>query len=82
MQFFGVLPMTGRQLMFGILGFVALFVVLGAKWEEGAAFFAAMGLAALLLSERWSPAAAWKRWRVKRARAHLRSVAPPKKWVN
>src|SRR5262245_6921762 len=31
-QFFGVLPMTGRQLTYGIIGFVALFILVGQAW--------------------------------------------------
>lgn len=70
-QFFGVLPMTGRQLMFGILGFVALFVLLGRQWELAAAYAAAMGLAALLASGRWNPRLWWYRLRHRRARSSL-----------
>jgi membrane associated rhomboid family serine protease len=70
-RFFGVLPMTGRQLMYGILGFLTLFVVLEAKWSEGLAFLAAILVAVMLTSERWSPRLAWLRWKQRRARAHL-----------
>jgi membrane associated rhomboid family serine protease len=70
-QFFGVLPLTGRQFMFGILGFVALFVVLQGLWVQGASFAAAMIAAAIMTSKRWSPSLAWKRWRIARARARL-----------
>lgn len=69
-QFFGVLPLTGRQLMYGILGFVTLFVVLQKMWAQGAAFAGAMGLAALMVSK-FSPGLAWKKWRIQRARAKL-----------
>ena len=70
-QFFGVLPLTGRQLMYGFGAFLFLFVLLQQKWEEGAAFAAAMLAAAILTSKRWSPGLAWKRWRIARARARL-----------
>ncbi|MCA9677571.1 MAG: rhomboid family intramembrane serine protease [Myxococcales bacterium] len=70
-QFFGVLPMTGRQLMYGIIGFVALFVLLGKRWEMGAAYAASMGLAAMLTSGRWNPKLWWYKWRHKRLRRHL-----------
>lgn len=69
-QFFGVLPLTGRQLMYGILGFLALFVVLQRLWAEGAAFAGAMLVAALMVSK-FSPGLAWKKWRIQRARAKL-----------
>ncbi len=70
-QFFGVLPLSGRQFMYGIIGFVALFVVLQQLWVQGAAFAAAMLGAAVMTSKRWSPGLAWKRWRIARARARL-----------
>ena len=69
MQFFGVLPLTGRQLMYGFIGFLLLFVVLQGLWEKGASFAAAMIAAAVMTSKRWSPGLAWKRWRIARARA-------------
>lgn len=91
-QFFGVLPLTGRQLMYGILGFLVLYVVLLQLWVRGAAFGAAMLAAAILTSKRWSPGLAWKRWRIARARARLtvmsggKAHAPPArdehKWLN
>lgn len=70
-QFFGVLPLTGRQLMYGIIGFLVLFILLQGLWVLGAAFGAAMLTAALITSKRWSPSLAWKRWRIQRARAKL-----------
>jgi membrane associated rhomboid family serine protease len=70
-QFFGVLPLTGRQLMLGFIGFLVLFVTLQQFWERGGAFAAAMLAAALMTSKRWSPGLAWKRWRLARARAKL-----------
>ncbi len=86
-QFFGVLPLTGRQLMFGFMGFLALFVVLQGFWEQGAAFAAAMIGAAVMTSKRWSPGLAWRRWRIARARAKLTVVQGGKprdehKWLN
>jgi membrane associated rhomboid family serine protease len=70
-QFFGVLPLTGRQLMYGFLAFLVLYIVLQQFWELGTAFAAAMIAAALLTSKRVSPGLAWKRWRIARARAKL-----------
>lgn len=91
-QFFGVLPLTGRQLMYGILGFLALAVVLQQHWTTGASYAAAMIAAAVMTSKRWSPSLAWKRWRIARARARLtvmsggkaKSTAPrdEHKWLN
>ena len=70
-QFFGVIPMTGRQLMIGIIAFVSLFVILGRQWELAAGYAAAMGLGALLASGQWNPRLWWYRWRHRRARAKL-----------
>jgi membrane associated rhomboid family serine protease len=90
-QFFGVLPLTGRQLMYGILAFLALSVVLQQHWTLGVAYAAAMLAAAVMMSKRWSPALAWKRWRIARARARLtvmtggKARAPQRdehKWLN
>jgi membrane associated rhomboid family serine protease len=92
-QFFGVLPMTGRQLMYGILAFLVLFVVLQQAWEEGAAYAAAIGLTALLVSKTWSPGIWWSRFRRRRARKHLdvlqggragkpRDRDEPPRWIN
>jgi membrane associated rhomboid family serine protease len=70
-QFFGVLPLTGRQLMYGILAFLALSVALQGHWTLGASYAAAMLAAAIMTSKRWSPGLAWRRWRIARARARL-----------
>ncbi len=70
-QFFGVLPLTGRQLMYGFIAFLLLFVGIQQLWEQGASFAAAMITAALMTSKRFSPGLVWRRWRVQRARAKL-----------
>lgn len=70
-HFFGVLPLTGRQLMYGFIGFLVLFIGLQQLWELGAAFAASMIAAALMTSKRVSPGLAYKRWKLKRARAKL-----------
>lgn len=70
-QFFGVLPLTGRQLMLGFMGFLVLLIGFGQLWEKGASFAAAMLCAAIMVSKKWSPGLAWKRWRIARARAKL-----------
>jgi membrane associated rhomboid family serine protease len=91
-QFFGVLPLTGRQLMYGILGFLALSVIVQQHWALGASYAAAMIAAAILTSKRWSPSVAWKRWRIARARGRLKMMSGGKaatprsrdeqKWLN
>jgi membrane associated rhomboid family serine protease len=70
-QFFGVLPLTGRELMFGLLAVFALATLLQQHWESGAAQAAAAITAAVMTSKKWSPGLAWKRWRLARARARL-----------
>jgi hypothetical protein len=70
-QFWGVLPLTGRQLMFGFMVFIALFVGLQQLWEQGAAFAAAMIAAAVMTSKKWNPSLAYRRWKAQRARAQL-----------
>lgn len=70
-QFFGVLPLTGRQLMYGFIGFLVLYIGLQQLWALGAGFAAAMIAAAVMTSKRWSPGLAWRRWRIARARAKL-----------
>ncbi len=73
-QFFGVLPMTGRQFMYGMMGLVAVFVLIGQEWEEGAAMAAAMGVAAGLTTGKLDPITAYRRWRYARTRSHLSVV--------
>jgi membrane associated rhomboid family serine protease len=91
-QFFGVLPLTGRQLMYGILAVLAFSVLIQQHWVLGGAYGAAMLAAAIVTSKRWSPGLAWKRWRIARARSRLKVMSggkghvPPvrdeHKWLN
>jgi membrane associated rhomboid family serine protease len=75
-QFFGVLPLTGRQFMWGMIALTALFVLVGQEWTWGAAMAAAMGVGAALASGRFDPIATWRRRRYDKSRAHLRVVPP------
>jgi membrane associated rhomboid family serine protease len=70
-QFFGVLPLSGREFMFGMLAVFALSVILQGHWEPGASQAAAAIAAAIMTSKRLSPGLAWRRWRIARARARL-----------
>ena len=70
-KFFGALPLTGRQLMWGFVAFEALFVGLQQKWEEGAALAAAGIAAAVICGKRTNPMLAYRRWKARRARAKL-----------
>ena len=83
-QFFGVLPITGRQLMFGIIAVAALFVLLGARWVTGASYAAAMTLAYLMTSGKWTPKLWYLRWKYKRMRGKSGAVRDEdkKKWLN
>lgn len=84
-QFFGVLPMTGKQLMWGIIAFVTLFVLLGGMWAQGAGWGSSMVLAWLMTSGKWSPKLWMLKRKQKKLRRHLRLVKDdddPKKWLN
>jgi membrane associated rhomboid family serine protease len=86
-QFFGVLPMTGKQLTWGIVAFVGLFIVIGQAWVDGAAMAAAMILAWLMVSERFAPRLWLLKGKQKRMRkkSHLSLVKDkpePKRWMN
>jgi len=85
-QFFGVLPMTGRQLTWGIIAFAALFILLGQSWVEGSALAAGMITAWFMTSQRASPRLWMLKARQRRQRANLRVVSGGKKndkrWMN
>lgn len=84
-QFFGVIPMTGRQLMIGICAFVGLFIVIGQQWVLGASYLAAMATGWLLVSGRWHPKLWYTRWKHRRARRRLgvmRGGASRDQWLN
>ena len=70
-QFFGVLPLSGREFMWGMLAVFTLAAVLQQHWEAGGAWAAAALAAAIMTSKKWSPGLAWKRWRIARARRRL-----------
>lgn len=54
-HFFGVVPMTGKQLTIGIVGFMAAFIVIGQQWAEGAGYAGAMVIAWGMASGRLTP---------------------------
>lgn len=86
-EFSFYIRMTGRQFMYGMLAFIALFCVIQQFWELFAAYAAAILAAVVMTSKRWSPGLVWKRWRIARARAKLSVIEggarlaarPPKK---
>jgi membrane associated rhomboid family serine protease len=69
-QFFAVLPLTGKQLMWGYTAFIAAFVLLQQQWALGAAYAAAMLAAALMVSKS-SPGLVYRKWKVARAKRKL-----------
>ena len=90
-QVWGVLPLTGRQMMIGFLAFLTLSVVLQKHWYQGAAYAGGMITAAIMVSKKWSPGLLYKRWKISRAKAKLSVLqggAAPKpkrdeqKWLN
>lgn len=74
-RFFGALPMTGRQLMWGILGLAALFIALNQAWSDGVAYVCAIGVAVLLT--RANPLETLRQWRRRRAKRRFGSVPKP-----
>jgi len=83
--FFAVLPLTGKQLAWGMTAFVTLMVLVGQEWATGAGWAAAMLLALALTSDRLSPWLWWMQWRHKRVRRHLKLVPKDdknKRWMN
>jgi len=82
--FFAVLPLSGKQLAYGMTGFVALMVLIGQEWASGAGWGAAMLLTLFLTSDKLSPRLWWLQWRHKRVRRHLKLVKDDKdkRWIN
>lgn len=89
-QFFGVLPMTGKQLTIGIIAFVSLFILVGQAWVDGAALAASMLLTWAMVSDRFAPRL-WllkaKQRRLRRRRGQLQVVedgrpGDKKRWMN
>ncbi len=76
-QFFGVLPITGRQFMWGMIAVIAAFVLIGQEWEQGGAMVAATAIGAGLASGVIDPLAWWRRRRYAKSRSHLKVVPPP-----
>ena len=82
-HFFGVLPMTGKQLAIGMVGFAVVRTVFTQDWPMGASHASAMFLAWILTTGKWTPKLWYLRWKQKRLRRHLKLVQEkPQKWVN
>jgi membrane associated rhomboid family serine protease len=84
-QFFGVLPMTGRQLMIGMIVLASLVVLVGGRWSHGAAYAAAMGVAWLLTNGKHTPRLWWLRRKQNRVRHKLEVLRGGKDkgpWIN
>ncbi len=74
MRLFGAIQITGRQMVYGTLAVVVLYVVLQTVWVEGGAFAGAIGMAFWLTSRRHNPRVLWTRWQIRRSRSHLSLV--------
>ncbi|MBT8491987.1 MAG: hypothetical protein KJO07_02910 [Deltaproteobacteria bacterium] len=84
-QFFGVVPMTGKQLTIGMSVVVGAFLIIGQAWAEGASMAAAVLLALGLTTGKFAPKLWYLKWKQKRIRKKLRIVKDddePKKWMN
>ncbi|HWN65993.1 MAG TPA: rhomboid family intramembrane serine protease [Haliangium sp.] len=84
-QFFGVIPMTGKQMMIGICAFVGLFILIGQQWVLGASYVGAMVTGWLLVNGTGSPRLWYTRWKHRRARRRLsvvRGGASRDQWLN
>jgi membrane associated rhomboid family serine protease len=85
-QFFGVIPMTGRQLMLGMIVLAFLIVVVGQRWSHGAAYAGAMGMAWLLTNGKHTPRLWLLRRKQSRVRRKLEVLRGGKgdrdKWIN
>ncbi len=74
MRLFGAIQITGRQMLYGTLAVVVLFVLLQSLWVQGGAFAGAIGMAFWLTSRRHNPRVLWTRWQLRRSRSHLSLV--------
>lgn len=74
MRLFGAIQITGRQMVYGTLAVVVLFVVLQSRWVDGGAFAGSIGTAFWLTSRRHNPRVLWTRWQIRRSRSHLSLV--------
>ena len=85
-QFFGVLPMTGKQLAIGISLVALAFIAFGQDWVRGSAIATAMMISFLITTGRFAPKLWYLKWKQKRLRRHLKVVPDgkkkKKKWVN
>jgi membrane associated rhomboid family serine protease len=76
-QFFGVLPMTGRQFMWGMIAVMVAFLLIQQDWENGGANLAASAVGAGMASGAIDPIAWWRRRKYAKSRSHLSVVPPP-----
>ena len=85
-SFFGVVPMTGKQLTIGIIGFMAVFIIIGRQWAEGAGNASAMLVAWGMVSGRLAPKLWYLKAKQRWMRRRLRVVRDrdPKRggWMN
>ena len=87
-QFFAVVPLTGRQLTIGMAGLALVMLVFGKRWAHGAAMVSAMALAFLITEEKFSLKLWWLKRKQAKIRRKLKVVPgqpdddPGKRWMN
>lgn len=85
-QFFGVVPMTGKQLAIGISAVALLLIFVGKQWVQGGANVGAMVMAILICKGKFTPRIWALKWKQRRLRKKIKIVkdddVPPKKWMN
>jgi membrane associated rhomboid family serine protease len=90
-HFLGIIPLKGKVVAIGTAAVVALFVVINGSWVDGAGFFGAMGLAALMArgTLAFTPNLWWlrfRRWRMRRRYQVLEGCqsdpSKKKRWMN
>ena len=87
-SFFGVIPMKGKVLAIGMAILIVLSTVLGGRWVQGAGYVAAMLVAVVMTSGRFTPRLwllQWRRARIRRRYKVLDGGAGKdrgQKWLN
>ena len=86
-QFFGVIPITGKKLAIGMICFVSIFVLLDQRWVYGAGVYGAVAAAYGITKGGFSPRTwvlKYRHWSLRRKYKVLDGGKSPndKKWLN